>query len=159
MKLKTKFQDEAFKFDEVADVNIATMPDGRIKAQAEAKSGGIHTFFYDNLKTFANDWEDYEEPKTFWYIRCSGEVYEDESDSSTEHGEKHKQIGNYFGTEEQAEKAVERLRAWKRLKDNGFEFTGWDRHPDYPGDFRITASDEWTCDDKDLNLLFGGEEQ
>lgn len=32
MKLKTKFQDEDFELGEVADVNIATMPDGRIKA-------------------------------------------------------------------------------------------------------------------------------
>lgn len=63
MKLKTEFQDEDFKSGEVCDVDIATMPDGRIKAQAEAKSGGVHTFFYDNLKTFANDWEDYEEQK------------------------------------------------------------------------------------------------
>lgn len=69
-----------------------------------------------------------------------------------------KQIGNYFKTKEEAEKAVEKLKAWKRLKDKGFRFTGWDRHPDFDGDYRITASDEWNCDDKDLDLLFGVEE-
>lgn len=58
MKLRTVFIDEAFEFGEVADVNIATMPDGRIKAQAEAKSGGVHTFFYDSLWGLWNDWAD-----------------------------------------------------------------------------------------------------
>ena len=74
MKLKTKFQDEAYKLGEVADVDIATMPDGRIKAQAVAKSGGVHTFFYDDLKTFANDWEDYKEPKDIWWLDNEGGV-------------------------------------------------------------------------------------
>lgn len=63
MKLKTQFQDEDFKFGEVADVAIATTPDGRIMARATAKAGGEHTLCYDNLKTFADDWEDYEEQK------------------------------------------------------------------------------------------------
>lgn len=59
---------------------------------------------------------------------------------------------------EDCKQMLEKLKAWERLKDKGFEFTGWDRHPDFPGDFRITASDEYTCADKDLDLLFGGEE-
>ena len=58
MKLKTVFQDEDFELGEVADVDIATMPDGRIKAQAVAKAGGLHTFFYDTLWGLWNDWAD-----------------------------------------------------------------------------------------------------
>ena len=67
MKLITKFEDEDFRLNETANVDIATMPDGRIKAQAVAQSGGLHTFFYNDLKTFANDWEDIPEepPKDF----------------------------------------------------------------------------------------------
>ena len=104
-------------------------------------------------------WEDYEEPKEYWYIDWTpniGVYYT--TYNGTDYDKRLKQIGNYFETKEEAETAVEKLKAWKRLRDNGFEFTGWDRHPDFPGDFRITASDEYTCDDKDLDLLFGGDE-
>lgn len=58
MKLKTKFQDEDFELGEVADVDIATMPDGRIKAQAVAKAGGLHTFSYSTKAEFDEAWED-----------------------------------------------------------------------------------------------------
>jgi len=111
---------------------------------------------YNSLAELNEEWEDYEEPKTFWYIRCSGEVYEDESDACTEHGEKHKQIGNYFETKEEAEKAVEKLKAWKRLKDNGFEFESW-----FGGSKDISFWIDTEIDEniaKDLDLLFGGEE-
>ena len=77
MKLKTKFQDEDFKLGEVTDVDIATMPDGRIKAQAIAEAGGNHTFYYDNLQEMYEKWEDApEEPKTFWAISWAGEPEE-----------------------------------------------------------------------------------
>ena len=111
---------------------------------------------YRTLIELNEEWEDYEEPKTFWYIRCSGEVYEDESDASTEHGEKHKEIGNYFETKEEAEKAVEKLKAWKRLKDKGFRFKCCD---DYHIDYELTGKCAWTDKtEADLDLLFGGEE-
>ena len=104
-------------------------------------------------------WEDYEEPKEYWYIGADGSIVQNAKPDFINHLlDGLKSVGNYFETKEEAEKAVEKLKAWKRLKDNGFEFTGWNRHPDYLGDFRITANDEWTCDDKDLNLIFGGEE-
>lgn len=157
MRLKTEFQDEDFKLGEVADVNIATMPDGRIKAQAVAKSGGIHTFFYDDLKTFADDWEDVpEEPKEYWYIEGDGDIHHigtelcDELEIHTM-----KQIGNYFDSREEAEKAVERLRAWKRLRDKGFRIT----LQGCKGNAWLQAN--WgnlQGDYSDVLLLFGGEE-
>ena len=65
------------------------------------------------------EWEDYEEPKEWWHIYgnqvlksdCVG-VLEDDF----------KEIGNYFETKEEAEKAVEFLKAIKTLKDNGIRF-------------------------------------
>ena len=116
------------------------------------------SYNYNSLAELNEEWEDYEEPKEYWSIdwSCCGVAECKYSNDDIDNF--NKQIGNYFETEEEAEKAVEKLKAWKRLRDNGFEFTGWDRHPDFPGDFRITASDEYTCDDKDLDLLFGGEE-
>ena len=139
---------------------------GIMQLSVKCENGGELKTFDSNTNTdrpitlaeLNEEWEDYKEPKNPYFINWFGEVSELLGHISDREIEKLKEAGNYFETKEEAEKAVEKLKAWKRLKDNGFEFTGWDRHPDYPGDFRITASDEWTCDDKDLDLLFGGEE-
>lgn len=72
-----------------------------------------------------------------------------------------KEIGNCFDTIEEAEKAVEKLKAWKRLKDKGFRFVRRDK-PNYGEEFIIIASfpkDTLAIDVvEDLDLLFGGEE-
>ena len=163
MKLKTEFQDEDFKLGEVADVNIATMPDGRIKAQAVAKSGGVHTFFYDDLKTFTDDWEDApEEPKEYWFIRdhTSSVGYAPSYNATAKY--RKEVVGNYFETKEEAEKAVEKLKAWKRVKDKGFRFDGWDGNHHNLGiiEFSFDKVENnfqvWDFE-KDLDLLFGGE--
>jgi len=162
MKLKTKFQDEDFKLGEVTNVDIATMPDGRIKAQALAKAGGFHTFFYDDLETFGDDWEDYEEPKECYYIDCDGEIYEPVrlNDSDLD---KMTSIGNYFETKEEAEKAVEKLKTLKRLKNNNLRFsrgciTFVNTDEVFTTvDVRVKV-DTYSGVDKDLDLLFGDEE-
>lgn len=107
--------------------------------------------------------EDYEEPKEFWYIECDGEVYSIERligyDSN-----KLKEIGNYFKTREEAEKAVERLRAWKRLKDDGLKIReyelngGTDRNGCFTGDICLTLDISKPVYEDILQLLFGGEE-
>ena len=124
---------------------------------------GFHD--YSSLAELNEEWEDYEETQdtNYWYIDDFGRIQFSSEilDEIEEHSNNwmiRKYIGNYFDSREEAEKVVEKLKAWKRLKDKGFKFTGWDRNSDYPGDFRITASDEWNVDDKDLDLLFGGEE-
>lgn len=160
MKLKTEFQDEDFRKGEVADVSIATMPDGRIVAKAKAKSGGKHTFYYDCIETLCNDWSDYEEPKEFWFVNDVGEVEAIEEDDSEE-TENAKQIGNYFETKEKAEKAVEKLKAWTRLKDKGFNIYSWDYEfdmVDKPAQTIILRASAVDNSNKDLDLLFGGEE-
>lgn len=170
MKLKTEFQDEDFKLGEVADVNIATMPDGRIKAQAVAKSGGVHTFFYDDLKTFTDDWEDYEEPKEYWYIDCYGTVIRSLVNDN-EWDERRKEIGNYFLSREEAEKAVEKLKAMAKLKEFGFRFIDWELDMKTVADgkiwFDIGVNTEWDAErllelkpevKESLDILFGGEE-
>ena len=119
---------------------------------------------YYTLAAFNDEWEDYEDyeepkPKNFWYVDdfeiwCGsvGLYY------IPGYIEKLKEIGNYFETKEEAEKAVEKLKALKRLKDNGFKFEGWKRDEKFCGDFTITAADQTSCDDEDLDLLFGGDE-
>lgn len=84
---------------------------------------GVQLAKYNSLDELNADWEDYELPKKFWYIEAEGSVYGafiNEAFASYK-----KEIGNYFDTIEEAEKAVEKLKAWKRLKDKGFEITGW----------------------------------
>ena len=116
---------------------------------------------YGSLAELNAEWEDYEEPKEYWYISWCGNVANDKYTGIVT-DEKCKEIGNYFETEEEAEKAVEKLKAWKRLKDKGFKFTGWEESPsedDFDTIFFITenrALDQETLDA--LELLFGGEE-
>ena len=111
------------------------------------------------------DWQDYEEPKGKWFISNNGQIHNDEEHERFR--EERKLIGNYFETKEEAEKAVDKLKAWKRLKDKGFRFCGWATNEGIRGvDFEVPdsffsehnhscISDE-TKDD--LDLLFGGEE-
>ena len=63
--------------------------------------------------------KDYEEHKPWWYIDITLVVKQGELFLSNL-VEQFKTVGNYFETREEAEKAVEKLKAWKRLKDKGF---------------------------------------
>ena len=48
------------------------------------------------------------------------------------------EIGNCFESREEAEKAVERLKAWERLKDAGLKFKDWNKS-NYDRTFCINA--------------------
>lgn len=125
-------------------------------------NGFWETQEYNSLAELNEEWEDY---KKYWYIDADGNTMscmcDDRYDAEA------KAIGNYFETKEEAEKAVEKLKAWKRLKDKGFRFTGWDTNEGIRGvDFEVPdsffsehnhscISDE-TKDD--LDLLFWSEE-
>lgn len=110
---------------------------------------------YESLAEIDAEWEDYEEPKVWWYIDCNGEVFRSEN-ASKEHTDEHKSIGNYYTSSEEAKKAVEKLKAWKRLKDNGFRFVD---HTDFDdGNITIWGKFNKELDARDVNLLFGGEE-
>lgn len=115
---------------------------------------------YNSLAELNAEWEDApEDQKEYYFISEFGKVYSLKNiPMDRERISWIKQIGNYFSSREEAEKAVEKLKAWQRLKDNGFEFDGWKQDERYWGDFIITATDQISCDDKDLDLLFGGEE-
>lgn len=123
---------------------------------------------YETLAELNAEWEDYKEPvKPYWFVNdLDGEPMKCDlkncgKSNFIEWGKHRKEIGNYFETEEEAKKAVERLRAWKRLKDKGAEFYGWRRNQTGTYELymrwydRIPRSYEVK---KDLNLLFGGEE-
>lgn len=106
------------------------------------------------------NWREYEELKHWWFIDCNGKVFRGEN-ANTEHTEEHKSIGNYYTSSEKAKKAVEKLQAWKRLKDNGFKFEGIEkrgRHINFYQGRSYETDKQCQQAMKDLDLLFGGEE-
>jgi len=168
MKLRNK------KTDEVKEVIVGGYPvSGKTKIweisemDCNEESGYKSLGTYNSLAELNAEWEDApEEPKDFWYIRCNGAVKQNgESSLEKHHIDEHKEIGNYFLSQEEAEKAVEKLKAWKRLEEKGFRFDGHDdRDRGQLGDIVIYAEmptfgydDDSTRDDIDL-LFSGGEE-
>ena len=137
------------------------------KKTGEINYGDLHLDDFESLAELNEEWEDYEEPETFWYMTAWGDVKEYSQD---QFAIKQKQaIGNYFETEEEAEKAVLKLKAWKRLKDKGFRFDGIagitnEIYFKANESFTHIMVDEYTADKiekeyiDDLMLLFGGEE-
>jgi len=112
---------------------------------------------YTSLAELNAEWEDYEEPKEYWYLSGRGEVRCIEDDG-VKFDKDHKEIGNYFETKEEAEQAVEKLKAWKRLKDKGFKFIDNKIIGEYGNvSYRLTYP-ATTIEEQDLDLLFGGEE-
>lgn len=74
---------------------------------------------YDSWEKFVSEWEECKEPKElkeFWYIDADGLVKETEYLTD---GDKKDLVafGNYFESGEKAEKAVEKLKAYKKLFD------------------------------------------
>lgn len=118
---------------------------------------------YETLEAVVGEWQDYEEPKEYWYMDYAGFI---RSAARTGNSwEVQKKIGNCFETKEEAEKAVEKLKAWKRLKDKGFRFKDYTRK--FDGFKRVDGSvfiiaeldDEGVIGMIDeLNICFGGEE-
>lgn len=122
------------------------------------------------------EWEDYEESKEsehYWYIGYKNDIrrtkYHHISDfADNQVTATRKEIGNCFESLEEAEKAVEKLKAWKRLKDKGFRFTltpvvgSLDVTPDkFQIEINADMPAKWFCCDavqKDLEVCFGGEE-
>ena len=95
---------------------------------------------YKKLSQLNEKWEDV--PEELGKIL---NIYTDETDMG--------RITIEYNTEK-AEKAVEKLKAWKRLEDKGFRFCGGDDACiSYAADI-----ENWSMQDlQDFDLLFGGE--
>lgn len=122
--------------------------------------------FPNTLAELNEEWEDVpEEPEEFYYITGDGYIA---TGTFITKGicRYNKEIGNYFETKEEAERAVEKLEAWKRLKDKGFRFVGITETSldmdcvefEIGKDFYKEQSIRNSELNKDLDLLFGGEE-
>lgn len=133
---------------------------------AEDKDLSANHWDYKSLAELNEEWEDApEEPKEYWCITGRGSLHYLQ-DMTDENDKDHREIGNYFSSQEEAEKAVEKLKAFKRLKDKGFRF---DLSPalghcdDKKFDISIigTMPAKWWYNDKvvdDIHYIFGGEE-
>lgn len=156
MKLRNKKTGEIIETDFELSVSV---PD-------DEKLYGNNTYTqiegYSSIKELSEEWEDYEEPKDHYYIDYDGDIMIVEALDYEPKIKAMKQIGNYFETEE-AERAVEKLKAWKRLRDRGFKFKGYNAQAF--GEIKFSIEDDWEdCNfdhlqhKADLDLLFGGEE-
>lgn len=125
---------------------------------------------YRNITELNEEWEDLpEEPKVGYIIDPMEEDYVSADDSGYEESdiERAKELGIWLETKEEAEQAVEKLKAYKRLKDKGFKFTSYGCYGEYgeksPNiDFSYPNFDDLLDDDEvvaDLDLLFVGEEE
>ena len=135
----------------------------RSKAIVVMDENAIQLGSYTSLAELNEEWEDYEELKEWWYINIEGKVKIGEWNVPNHLIEFMKQIGNYFETREEAEKAVEKLKAWKRLKDKNFHFLKYSALG--CGEIKFSLDFEDMYDEgeigelqHDLELLFGGEE-
>ena len=124
--------------------------------------------YYTSIAQLNKEWEDFpDEPKETYYIDCDGEIFVPVRLNQYELDMMEK-IGNFFNTREEAEEAVEKLKAWKRLKEIGFRFIGKTR--DYKPNKHFGSVFFETSEDilniykdttefyDDLDLLFGGDD-
>lgn len=128
---------------------------------------GSKVWYYNSLAELNEEWCDYEEQKGNWTIDPMNENYIDDGRyTAPDELERYEELGLKFNTEEEAEKAVEKLKAFKRLKDKGFSFDPVDRYEALCGNgfnIPITATmppEAYTDTEvsKDLDICFGGEE-
>jgi len=135
-----------------------------VKRNDDFLQSEINTF--NSLAELNAEWEDMPEEsvKPYWFINdLDGEPMKCDlkncgKSNFIEWSKHRKQIGNYFETKEEAEIAVAKLKAWKRLKDKGLRFYNNKTICEYGNvsyglDYIVSGVDE-----KDLNLLFGVEE-
>lgn len=130
---------------------------------------GVQLAKYTSLAELNTEWEDYEEPKTFFTIYYDGTISEFKG-GDDEQIRDMKEIGNYFETREEAERAIEKLNAWKRLKEAGFEFKKWKHKSLFSYHYGTVkqidgykiyieaVSNKLSDNMQDLDLLFGGGE-
>lgn len=114
---------------------------------------------YETLEAVVGEWQDYEEPKSGIKDVWFPDVVEGRNN-----------VVISFETREEAELAVCKLKAWKRLKELGFRFIDWELDMKTVADgkvwFDIGTNTEWDAErllelkpeaKESLDILFGGE--
>ena len=116
------------------------------------ESDGVVAYSWSTIDKFPNilpDWfEEVKEP-TRWKPELGYKYYLSDSNGSIYDSvwsndyidRSRSEIGNCFESREEAEKAIERLKAWERLKDAGLKFKDWNKS-NYDRTFCINAEVE-----------------
>lgn len=122
---------------------------------------------YHSLKELNDEWEDYKDE--LFYVISSEHKSGYQCVLKEEYPEickTAKELGIGFETEEEVKKAVEKLKAFTRLKDKGFKFSYYGRY-DCDGNESPAIAFEYPDFDElfdnrqvvaDLDICFGGEE-
>lgn len=160
MKLRNK------KTGEIGNLVLNTNPNRESYSVLSTENGdtvcaNLVLADYESLAELNAEWCDVEEePKRHWIIDTMSDRVED-FDVPMAFNES---IGNYFKTKEEAEKAVEKLKAFKRLKDGGITFKNWTINQTGTIDCfatwgnNIPPSRKDPVLQEDLDLLFSGED-
>ena len=102
------------------------------------KNPNIMTDWFEEIKE-SNRWKP-ELGQKYYFAASDGIVNNNLwADDSIDNGRF--EIGNCFQTKDEAERVVEKLKAWKRLKDSGLKFKGWNKS-NYDRTFYINAEVE-----------------
>ena len=102
------------------------------------KNPNILDDWFEEIKE-SNRWKPDEDQK--YYILDSNGLVHDSIWADDSIDRSRFEIDNCFQTKEEAEKAVEKLKAWKRLKDSGLKFKDWNKS-NYDKTFCINAEIE-----------------
>lgn len=117
------------------------------------ESDNIAVYSWTTLDKFPNiltDWFEEINESTRWkpdlnqkyyYLDNDGSIYNDVWDDAFSVDDDRFDIGNCFQTKEEAERVVDKLKAWKRLKDSGLKFKDCNKS-NYDKTFYINAEIE-----------------
>lgn len=155
MKLRNK------KTGVIAEFVGVSMYNGMLFYRFEDENG-VFKIEVNSLAELNEEWCDYEEPKGYWFINEFGTPTEVTHTRENIYDKSRKNFGNYFETKEEAEQAVEKHKAWARLKAKGFTWQGWEEgamdNGMYIVGFQI-PEENWETDVvEDLDICFGGED-
>lgn len=116
----------------------------------------------NSLAELNKEWEDYEGPEG-WCVTMYGGITRIAKDDEPFISDL-KEIGNYFNDKESAYDALDKLKAWKRLKDKGFKTEGWTIDDGLRVSICTNLNSDGIYDEdrketkKELDICFGGEE-
>ena len=119
---------------------------------------------YDSLAELNEEWEDAPvEQEEYWSINELGSIVHVTHRKENIFDKARKNFGNYFETEEEAELAARKLKAWKRLRDYNVKFNlDFVRNRiDFTYSINNTLLDVLDGEEQIFNnmkIIFGGEE-
>lgn len=131
------------------------LQEGQMSNHRSDRVMAYHKKTLDRFPNILEDWFEEIKPNSYWCIDWTeeGGIYHTESVDVLD--EFNKEIGNYFPNKWEAKVAVDKLKAWKRLRDNGFKFDG---HNLEQLRVHIWLDHGYSEMKHDLDILFGGEE-